>query len=731
MIVEVIRAFTGEDESLLRNEVEKLLNDGANIEETDEYGWTPLTMAAGKSYFDVLELLIEKGADINVCRQFSDEPLGEAVKSGDKKMALFLLDHGADINANKGGLAYTALHTAIEHNRKELIKILLERDADIELQEDNGKSPLMLACEDGKTEYAEILIKNGADINAHGNDFDYRWTPLIFAAYRGKIDVISLLLDHGVNVDARYADGKTALEWATEQNQEEAVKLLKSPSTYNMAEYQQKTKIAADKNALLTTLKNYRFAEDKDEKELYNTVKSLIESGADINAVCDVYGDTPLMLAAETAPLNVVTALVEHGATVNVKNNYGYTPLINAARTGYEKDAIKIVQYLLEQGASVDELHMSNKTAFLFAAEYGYKEIAQLLLKHGANINAVADGEKNGLMLAGESGNADIVKMFLEEGFDPNCQDGDGNTPILLVSEKNYDKHLNVIKILMEKGARINVQNTGGETPLSLALKKRNKKIIKYLIDSGADINTKNTWGKTPLMEAVSNNDKNAVKLLIELGADINAKDDTYLQTALMNSALYNYEEVAVLLITSGANLNTVDNRGNTALIYACQQSPKTALLLIDKKADIHIMSKKGQSALRAAVSRSNKQLINILLEKGAHINDGDVLTGVYSEEILEMLIEKGISLDTLDTMGLNAYMVAVLEGNKKIADLLETKGCSWIRNSTQITLILSTLQNSLENLVKGFCVFLDDEMSELFKCHSLSSLHFPPFLSV
>lgn len=89
-----------------------------------------------------------------------------------KDMIDFLLDCGLDVNhqMNKRGSQYSALHMAVEHDNYEIAKILLEKDANIEIQDSNGNTPLWKAVMNyrGKKESFDIiklLLTNGASLD--------------------------------------------------------------------------------------------------------------------------------------------------------------------------------------------------------------------------------------------------------------------------------------------------------------------------------------------------------------------------------------------------------------------------------------------------------------------------------------------------------------------------------------------------------------------------------------
>jgi len=119
--------------------------------------------------------------------------------------------------------------------------------------------------------------------------------------------------------------------------------------------------------------------------EKIEVVRKLIEyDPADINAK-DEDGDTPLLLVSGGLSFkdgSVLRFLLEHGADVNVRNQFGWTPLHLASING--SGALGVVRLMLKHGAEVEAKNKSGKTALNFAAERGHDEVVELLREHGA-----------------------------------------------------------------------------------------------------------------------------------------------------------------------------------------------------------------------------------------------------------------------------------------------------------------------------------------------------------
>jgi ankyrin repeat protein len=220
-----------------------LLDAGADINQTTEYGWTPLLTAVNNRNYKVAEYLIERGADVNLANKGGWTPLYLAVdnrniEGGDYpvpkpdldhfEIIKRLLEHGADPNIRVKDntltrtiftmqwffeAGATAFVRAAQSGDTELLKLLLQYKADPKLVTDLGDSALTVAAGIGwvegvtyerspqdNLETVRLLLDQGLDPN-HANREGR--TPLMGAALKGRNDVIQLLVDRGAKLETR------------------------------------------------------------------------------------------------------------------------------------------------------------------------------------------------------------------------------------------------------------------------------------------------------------------------------------------------------------------------------------------------------------------------------------------------------------------------------------------------------------------------------------------------
>ncbi len=175
--------------------------------------------------------LIDKGVDINAQENddYGDTPLHIAALHGKKKMFEFLISKGADINS-RNKIGQMPLHAAARVTDIDMVSLLLKHGADINAQDDNGSTPLREVARKGDLNIVRLLIENGAYINLANNGGQ---TPIFFSVgYRHK-DITKLLLESGARIDIRNIIGETVIDVAEKEGYKEIERILKQHKNHN------------------------------------------------------------------------------------------------------------------------------------------------------------------------------------------------------------------------------------------------------------------------------------------------------------------------------------------------------------------------------------------------------------------------------------------------------------------------------------------------------------------
>ncbi|NXI52363.1 ASB3 protein, partial [Chloroceryle aenea] len=159
-------------------------------------GLHALHLSARHGSLESLRVLLEAGADPNEVTTEATTPLFLAVENGHTDTVKLLLQHGANVEGPHCWSGWNSLHQASFQGCTEIMKILLEKGADKECQDDFGITPLFVAAQYGKLESLRLLASHGAAVNCQAKD---RATPLLIAAQEGHTECVELLLARGAN----------------------------------------------------------------------------------------------------------------------------------------------------------------------------------------------------------------------------------------------------------------------------------------------------------------------------------------------------------------------------------------------------------------------------------------------------------------------------------------------------------------------------------------------------
>jgi ankyrin repeat protein len=164
---------------------------GADVNKSDNDGWTRLYTASFDGHLEVVCALIAAGADVNQANNDGEMPLHMAIFQGHLEVIHALIAAGADVNqANTYG--QTPLWTASYQGHLEILKALIAAGADVNQANNDGWTPLYRASFDGHLEVVHPLIAAGADVNQADT---YGWMPLHMAIFQGHLEVVKVLID--------------------------------------------------------------------------------------------------------------------------------------------------------------------------------------------------------------------------------------------------------------------------------------------------------------------------------------------------------------------------------------------------------------------------------------------------------------------------------------------------------------------------------------------------------
>ena len=245
-----------------------------------------------------------------------------------------------------------------------------------------------------------------------------------------------------------------------------------------------------------------------------NIVRSLLQSGADVNA-SSMYGRTALIEAVIHGHTEIVGLLLQAGADVNARHGVGgWTALVKAVH----HDNLAIMELLIQAGADVNARYaVSGWTALMWASSKGNTEMVELLLQAEADVNGMNDEGDTALMWTAYRGNMEIVELLIQAKADVNVIDENGETALEIAARYGYDE---VVQILLDTGAEVNAGSSYGRTALMSAALSGHTYTVTMLLTAGADVNVLNKDGKSALMLAQEKGHTAIVDMLIEAGEE-------------------------------------------------------------------------------------------------------------------------------------------------------------------------------------------------------------------
>ncbi|MGB8366787.1 MAG: ankyrin repeat domain-containing protein, partial [Candidatus Babeliales bacterium] len=342
------------------------LQEGGNVNAADENGYTALHYAAEKGDLYIVRYLVD-AKHIDLIAQENAQknlPIHRAAEYGHEQVVAFLAEYGSPINKQNND-GFSPLHYAAQQGNVAIVRKLLERKASRALLTNNNNSPLHIALTNKHVDIAELLADQ-AVVNVKNDDGN---TPLMLASYFGYQKIARLLLDnYNVSINKKGKNGSTALFIAARQNNKTMVELL---LRYNAA-----PDIADNENntPLWWAAKHGNT----------NMIEFLYHSDERVNQK-GKGGRTPLAIAAANGKQDAVDLLIRFGACVNIHDNQNNTPFLLAVQGGH----MHIVNYFLryhKNDIDIEESDWRGNTALMKAAEYGHGEVVKILLGQKANI---------------------------------------------------------------------------------------------------------------------------------------------------------------------------------------------------------------------------------------------------------------------------------------------------------------------------------------------------------
>ena len=337
--------------------------------------------------------------------------------------------------------------------------------------------------------------------------------------------------------------------------------------------------------------------------------------GGGLDAPLDPQGTTPCMLAAwlDTPPTEgawtLVQALIQHGADPNQPNARGGTPLLCACEAGHET----AVTALLAAGADPVHVDGDGDTALCVAATHGHAATVALLLAHppspsdasspsdprgllASAIDRPGSGGRPPLVKAAAAGHAAVVAALLGAGADPRATDAYGGAALAWAARGG---HATAAEALLAMQAPLEQADAAGATALMLASERAHAEVVTLLLARGGACDAADEEGFTALLLAC---------------AVATPPKKSHSSTAASMAACP-HDAVVARLLDAGSSPNVQDGIGRSPLMYAaCNGLKQIVGLLLSRGADVRLVDRCGDGAISLAEASCDIYIYSLCL---------------------------------------------------------------------------------------------------------------------
>lgn len=646
-------------------------------------GMTPLLAATRDSWHgrpEAVMTLLANGADPRIADRDGNTPLHHAARSSDPGVAALLRDAAAELEArNEEGM--TPLGVACAAGNWRLARFLLERGASAQPQ--HATPPLLAAAGVDEDDPAgvQLLLKHKARVDAR----DARGRSALHeAAAAGHVELVQVLLGAGADPAARDADGARAVDLAVQERRwpvvalldpaypipspaeaadaegadEEAAATVAGSETEPQPEPQPGPEPEPEPAGLLALLARGPEALDELRKWLDRGVSPAGAGGlARFLDACVVGGHQDPALEA------VALGLLERGADPFLATGSGDPPLSLAVRLGWTRLAARLLALGVDRAAR-DSRGMS---ALHLAAALGREPLLRLLVLHGASPELRAADGQTPLGVALASGRRDLVQWLDWRGWPlPGRPLQPADLPAAAIVGD-----ADAVARLLDLGFALDAVDAQGCSALLRAAGGGHRACVELLLERGADPQQAAHTGATPLSAAVSMRHGDIVDRLLRAGAGLEQRLPGDV-TVLMLAAALGLPDLCARLLQAGANVHAGDAQGLTPLHcavlfgFTAREKPRLLALL-----DTLLLAGAEPDAAAAGGVTPLLLLLGARAEPGTACDEDVLVTA------LERLLDEDVALDVQDPRGFGPLHLAALHGLLKVTRRLLRAGCN------------------------------------------------------
>ena len=386
-------------------------------------------------------------------------------------------------------------------------------------------------------------------------------------------------------------------------------------------------------------------------------VKLLIDTGYDINHQ-DKEGKTPLHITFENHTPDFAQMLItEFKAKTEIRDKQNWTPLHTAIDRGYSCFSKELSENFLHQDIGT-EAHRHIRWIQLHAACFHENtQDVQFLLAANTDVNHVSSAGHTSLHIAVTKGNIDVVTLLLDHDANVHSVAFDRKTPLHIATDKGDET---IIQLLLTRKADPRMKDVCGYTTLHLAVRLKQEaktRLIKTRVSH-----------KRPSVAPYYACSVQTVQAIIDHGVDVNAVNNRG-QTALWFACIDGQDSFVRILLDTGADPNIADQHEESCLHAAIngQCGTETIQKILDQGAHVNAANKEGTTPLLLACSIAQVETVKLLLKANADPNiayaDGDAclhaaIASDCSKETIQEIIDHGAEVNSVNKRGRTALLL-------------------------------------------------------------------------
>ncbi|KAL1636550.1 hypothetical protein SLS56_001135 [Neofusicoccum ribis] len=443
------------------------------------------------------------------------EKLAWWAAGGGYESALKLLI-GAGAGVEREYESRTPISLAAEFGHASVTKLLIEAEADLSWCNYEDQFPLGLAAENGHDEVVELLLGQGVDPNEKGWFDETAALGLV-----SQVSTAKILLAAGAEVDVPSPFGKWSLA-------------VNAAAMSNTALLRVLLEAECEQNTTKTTLVSAVQCEDLEEDRL-NAMRTLLNVGAEVEAKNE-YGQSALAIAVSEGYVEEVTFLLERGADVNSRDDDGLTPLHHVVVA----NQVEICRLLVGLGRTIAEaVDNVGRTPLMYAVlgRYSWDE------SDGKIAKKEEEEEEE------EEDTAILEILLRSRPVNVNARDNNWESALSFAVQDQKPKNIEIL--LGHRTTNPNIRDRCGRTSLMQAAKDGNVGFIRQLLaHDGIEPDLLDRNGKSALLFAVRSNDAEVVRTLLGTGrVRANSKPDVLGMTPLLWATIKGSIEMVGILL--------------------------------------------------------------------------------------------------------------------------------------------------------------------------------------